>query len=118
MGSFTSYFPLHTEDRDLGAINFLHSGKPKIWIIISKDAQKMEKIVLETLQKGNLISEPCNNIFRHKDYILTPEFLNQHNIEYQIIVQRPGEFVVTFPRGYHEGVNSGYNLYHAQLVCS
>ena len=70
----------------------------------------MEKIVLETLQQGNLISEPCNNIFRHKDYILTPEFLNQHNIEYQIIVQRPGEFVVTFPRGYHEGVNSGYNF--------
>jgi hypothetical protein len=110
LGSFSSCFPLHTEDLDLGAINFLHSGKPKIWIIISKDAQKMEKIVVDTLQQENLISEPCNNIFRHKDYILTPEFLNQHNIEYQIIVQRPGEFVVTFPRGYHQGVNSGLNI--------
>lgn len=110
MGSFSSCFPLHTEDLDLGAINFLHSGKPKIWLIISKDSQKMEKIVLDCLEKSNLISEPCANIFRHKDYILTEEFLNLHNIEYQIIIQRPGEFVVTFPRGYHQGMNTGLNV--------
>jgi hypothetical protein len=93
----------------LGAINFLHCGKPKVWIIISKDAKKMEKKVLETLESVNFLSEPCDNVFRHKDFILTREFLNQNDIEYQIIQQNAGEFVVVFPGGYHQGFNTGLN---------
>ena len=95
---------------DLGAINFLHCGKPKIWIIISKDAQKLEKIILEILNNANLLTEACDNIFRHKDYLLTRTFLNENNIEYQILRQNAGEFVVTFPRGYHFGFNTGFNI--------
>ena len=108
MGSNSSYFPLHTEDRDLAAINFLHYGKPKIWIIISK-TQKMEKIILESLKNANLLPE-CDNIFWHKDYLLTREFLHVNKIEYQTLRQKPGEFVVTFPRGYHFGFNTGLNF--------
>ena len=84
MGKFGTFFPLHSEDRDLAAINFLHYGKPKIWIIISKDAEKMENIIIQNLKKANLLPE-CDNIFRHKDYLLTQQFLNDNNIEYQIL---------------------------------
>ena len=109
MGMFASFFPLHTEDRDLAAINFLHYGKPKIWIIISKDAEKMEKIIFQNLKKVNLLPD-CDNIFRHKDYLLTQQFLNENNIEYQILRQKAREFIVTFPRAYHFGFNTGTNM--------
>jgi jumonji domain-containing protein 2 len=73
----------------------------------------MEKKVIESLEKARLIGEPCENIFRHKDFILTREFLNENDINYQILTQNPGEFIVTFPRGYHFGFNTGLNMCEA-----
>lgn len=39
----------------------------------------------------------------------TPENLKLWQIPYSKIVQRPGEFILTFPCGYHAGLNHGFN---------
>jgi hypothetical protein len=114
MGAHGTFFPMHCEDMDLAAINYHHWGKPKVWIGISpKDATAMEKKVFEHLRGKNLIDEKCQNIFRHKCFILTPKFLIDNNIDYTLIYQNPGEFIITFPRGYHQGFNLGLNFAEA-----
>lgn len=43
IGSWKTLFAWHKEDLDLGAINFLHYGKPKFWYTIARsDAHKLE----------------------------------------------------------------------------
>ena len=57
--------------------------------------------------------EKCDNVFRHKDYLVTREFLSSNNINYTVLYQNAGEFIVTFPRGYHQGFNLGLNFAEA-----
>lgn len=112
IGNHGTCFPLHTEDMDLGAVNYLHWGMPKIWyIVVGDDAKLMEKKIVEALSAQ--IENQCDNIFRHKDYIVTREFLSANNINYTVLHQNAGEFIVTFPRAYHQGFNLGPNFAEA-----
>jgi jumonji domain-containing protein 2 len=119
-GMHGTCFPMHTEDMDLGSVSFLHWGKSKVWIIVAEDcATKLENAINETLKNlksatdPSIKIDPCNNIMRHKDYLVTPEFLEQFDISYTLLFQQPGEFIITFPRGYHEGFNLGPNIAEA-----
>ena len=47
---------------------------------------------------------------RHKTYLISPALLQQqYNITVNKLVHYEGEFVITFPYGYHSGYNIGYN---------
>jgi hypothetical protein len=46
---------------------------------------------------------------RHKTFLVSPTLLAQHGIKVNRLVHRQGEFVITFPFGYHSGYNLGYN---------
>ena len=108
---------MHSEDMDTGAANFLHWGKPKVWYVVAlESAVKMENIISALVKKAPKVSKQykkCENIFRHKEFVVTPKFLDDHEIEHTIIFQNEGEFVVTFPRGYHMGWNLGLNFAEA-----
>jgi hypothetical protein len=96
---------------DLGAIDYLHFGHPKVWYVVAdKYAVKLENSIVEVLSKKGLIKKPCDFILGHKDYIVTPQFLRDHNIKHTVIFQKAGEFELTFPRAYHQGLNLGFNL--------
>jgi len=51
----------------------------------------------------------CPQFLRHKSYFASPSVLSQSSCRPNTLVQRAGEFVVTFPRGYHAGFNLGLN---------
>ena len=52
----------------------------------------------------------CDQFLRHKTYLISPQLLqSQYNIKVNRLVHNEGEFVITFPYGYHSGYNLGYN---------
>ena len=52
----------------------------------------------------------CDQFLRHKTYLISPSLLqSQYNIKVNRLVHNEGEFVITFPYGYHSGYNLGYN---------
>ena len=51
----------------------------------------------------------CPQFLRHKSYLASPMMLAKASCRPNTLVQHAGEFVITFPRGYHAGFNLGFN---------
>ena len=51
----------------------------------------------------------CAQFLRHKSYLASPMMLAKTSCRPNTLVQNAGEFVITFPRGYHAGFNLGFN---------
>ncbi|KAJ4306797.1 hypothetical protein N0V88_000164 [Collariella sp. IMI 366227] len=112
LGMWKATFAWHLEDVDLYSINYLHFGAPKQWYSISQaDARRFEaamKNIWPTEAKA------CDQFLRHKSFLISPSHLKQnYNITVNKCVSYPGEFVVTYPYGYHSGYNLGYNCAEA-----
>ncbi|CAG8694401.1 30466_t:CDS:10 [Gigaspora margarita] len=89
-GMWKACFPWHVEDKDLYSINYIHFGAPKHWYAISpKRADKFEQHM--------------------REFLVSPSALDRAPILYNHVIQREGEFIITFPRGYHSGFNLGFN---------
>lgn len=112
LGMWKATFAWHLEDVDLYSINYLHFGAPKQWYSISQaDARRFEaamKSIWPTEAKA------CDQFLRHKAFLISPTHLQQHyNIKVNKCLSYPGEFVITYPYGYHSGYNLGYNCAEA-----
>lgn len=51
----------------------------------------------------------CPEFLRHKTFIVSPKVLANNSIPFHRCVQHEGEFMITFPYGYHAGYNLGLN---------
>lgn len=51
----------------------------------------------------------CPQFLRHKSFLASPTLLANSSCRPNYLVQQAGEFVITFPRGYHAGFNMGLN---------
>ena len=51
-----------------------------------------------------------------KATIFLPNILLEHDIPVYRAVQRPGEFIITFPRAYHAGFSHGEILFSYSLL--
>jgi len=108
LGMWKATFAWHLEDVDLYSINYIHFGAPKQWYSISQeDARKFES-AMKSLWPND--AKQCDQFLRHKTYLISPEKLkSQFNIKVNKLVHYEGEFVITYPYGYHSGFNLGYN---------
>ncbi|CCJ30484.1 unnamed protein product, partial [Pneumocystis jirovecii] len=105
LGMWKATFFWH--DMDLYSINYLHFGAPKQWYsICQKDASRFENIMRRIFPNDYKV---CSQFLRHKTFSVSPSVLAQNNIYVNRLVQHQGEFVITFPYGYHSGYNLGYN---------
>ncbi|KAJ7412514.1 hypothetical protein BTVI_46138 [Pitangus sulphuratus] len=66
---------------------------------------------LERLAQGFFpsSSQGCDAFLRHKITLISPSILKNYGIPFDKITQEAGEFMITFPYGYHAGFNHGYN---------
>ncbi|XP_044723912.1 jmjC domain, hydroxylase domain-containing protein [Hirsutella rhossiliensis] len=112
LGMWKATFAWHLEDVDLYSINYLHFGAPKQWYSISQaDARRFEAAMKSIWPTD---AKACDQFLRHKGFLISPHHLLQHyGIKVNKVVSYPGEFVVTYPYGYHSGYNLGYNCAEA-----
>ncbi|KAF8513261.1 JmjC-domain-containing protein [Hysterangium stoloniferum] len=104
-GMWRATFAWHVEDMDLFSINYIHFGAPKFWYAMPQSRASN----LETTMKGYFPRDisNCPQFLRHKSFLASPPKLDPARPN--TLVQHAGEFVVTFPRGYHAGFNLGFN---------
>lgn len=106
-GMWKTTFCWHDEDMDLYSINYLHFGASKTWYAIPpRYGKKFEKLCTALYPKS---AKTCAAFLRHKMTVLAPKWLKDYDIPYDTITQEPGEFMITFPYGYHCGYNHGFN---------
>ncbi|KAJ9641882.1 hypothetical protein H2199_005095 [Coniosporium tulheliwenetii] len=108
LGMWKATFAWHLEDVDLYSINYIHFGAPKQWYSISQaDARRFEAAMKSIWPTD---AKACDQFLRHKTYLISPDKLEkQFGIKVNRLVHYEGEFVITYPYGYHSGYNLGYN---------
>ncbi|KXJ18313.1 lysine-specific demethylase 4A [Exaiptasia diaphana] len=106
-GMWKATFAWHTEDMDLYSINYLHFGAPKTWYAVPPEhGQRLERLAAGFFPGSQ---QSCSNFLRHKMTIISPQVLKKFSIPFDKVTQEAGEFIVTFPFGYHCGFNHGFN---------
>ncbi|KAI9311530.1 JmjC domain, hydroxylase-domain-containing protein [Dichotomocladium elegans] len=106
-GMWKATFAWHVEDMDLYSINYLHFGAPKQWYAIPTTHTKKFEDVMQNLFAQEY--KECPEFLRHKTFIVSPSVLANNSVPVHRCVQHEGEFIVTFPFGYHAGYNLGLN---------
>jgi hypothetical protein len=103
------------------SINYHHCGASKTWYgIPGSAASDFEKVVREHVYDHEILSGEGENaafdVLLGKTTIFPPNILMHHHVPVYRAVQKPGEFVVTFPRAYHSGFSHGKISY--AITCS
>ncbi|CAK9440959.1 uncharacterized protein LODBEIA_P48280 [Lodderomyces beijingensis] len=107
-GTWKASFAWHLEDQDLYSINYLHFGAPKQWYSIPQcDREKFFNVMKDLFPDEH---KNCSQFLRHKTFIVSPQYLEKRGIKVNHTVHREGEFIITYPYGYHAGFNYDYNL--------
>lgn len=110
-GMWKTTFAWHTEDMDLYSVNYLHFGEPKTWYAVPPEhGRRLEELAAQLFPAS---AQACRAFLRHKVALISPSVLRENGIPCQRVTQQPGEFMVTFPYGYHAGFNHGFNCAEA-----
>uniref|UniRef100_A0A7N0UFV1 Uncharacterized protein n=1 Tax=Kalanchoe fedtschenkoi TaxID=63787 RepID=A0A7N0UFV1_KALFE len=114
VGMCFSSFCWHVEDHHLYSLNYLHWGDPKIWYGVPGSHAS----ALESAMKKHLpdLFEEQPDLLHELVTQLSPSVLKAEGVPVYRVVQKPGEFVLTFPRAYHAGFNCGFNCAEAVNV--
>ncbi|XP_060872908.1 probable lysine-specific demethylase 4B [Metopolophium dirhodum] len=107
-GMWKTSLAWHTEDMDLYSIHYIHEGYPKTWYVIPPEhGHCLERLASKLFPT---CASKCPVFLRHKMTIIAPYMLKEYSIPFNKITQEQGEFMITFPFGYHSGFNHGFNI--------
>ncbi|KAJ8631969.1 hypothetical protein MRB53_025305 [Persea americana] len=114
IGMLFSMFAWHVEDHYLYSINYHHCGASKSWYgVPGHAAPDFEKVVREHVYTREILSSEVDDaafdLLLGKTTMFPPNVLLEHGVPVYKAVQKPGEFVITFPRAYHAGFSHGFN---------
>ncbi|XP_052210475.1 lysine-specific demethylase JMJ13 isoform X2 [Diospyros lotus] len=114
IGMLFSMFAWHVEDHYLYSINYHHCGAAKTWYgIPGHAALDFEKVVREHVYTNDILAadgeDGAFDVLLGKTTLFPPNILLEHDVPVYKAVQKPGEFIITFPRAYHAGFSHGFN---------
>ncbi|KAK2662666.1 hypothetical protein Ddye_001240 [Dipteronia dyeriana] len=114
IGMLFSMFAWHVEDHYLYSINYHHCGASKTWYgIPGHAALEFEKVVREHVYTRDILStdgeDGAFDVLLGKTTLFPPNILLEYDVPVYKAVQKPGEFIITFPRAYHAGFSHGFN---------
>ena len=110
-GSTFSSFCWHFEDHALYSMNYNHVGAAKTWYgVPGTSAEAFEESFKKAMP--DLFAAAPDLLFQLVT-MLSPSWLTKDNVPVYRTDQHAGEFVVTFPRAYHAGFNTGFNVAEA-----
>jgi len=116
VGMLFSSFCWHYEDIMMYSINYMHEGAGKIWYAIPEyHREKFERLAKEKLA---LLFNEDPNLLLNINVMINPSYLVENGVHVYRTVQKPGEFILTFPESYHQGVSVGFNIAEAvNMAC-
>lgn len=108
-GCLFSTFCWHNEDNYMYSINYHHKGAPKQWYGVpgtKKDADGVEQVFKNFL---SVKIRDVPDLLHHITTSFSPRLLHNEGVRVCKILQKEGEFIVTFPRAFHGGFSLGPN---------
>ncbi|CAG5003158.1 unnamed protein product [Parnassius apollo] len=98
----------HRDPHGLPWIEFMHSGPAKIWYGIPDEQSANFRRAVELLCPTS-----CQNksLWLSSDIVMIPpNLLLEHNVSLSRVEQKPGEFIVVFPKAYSCSISTGYTV--------
>ncbi|KAL3230839.1 Histone demethylase JHD2 [Nakaseomyces bracarensis] len=113
VGSKFSTFCWHLEDQYTLSANYQHEGAPKVWYSIPDESCNNFHKLLHDLTPDLFEKQP--DLLHQLVSLVSPydPLFKKYKVKWYKVVQHPNEYVITFPKCYHAGFNSGYNLNEA-----
>jgi len=95
------------EDNYLYSINYVHTGHAKRWYgVPGSAAEQFEQTMRKELPE---LFERNPNLLHLLVTQLSPRYLIAAGVPVYTALQQSGQFVITCPRAYHAGFNTGFN---------
>ncbi|TMS37353.1 hypothetical protein L596_004302 [Steinernema carpocapsae] len=111
VGMCFSSFCWHVEDHWTYSVNYQHTGAAKVWYgVAEQHADQMDKFTKQLCPEVARLHPDLNH---HMTAMIDPNMLRAAGIAVFTVHQEPGEFVITLPRAYHSGFNTGFNVNEA-----
>ncbi|KAI6233876.1 JmjC domain-containing protein [Aphelenchoides fujianensis] len=111
VGMCFSTFCWHVEDHWTYSMNYMHRGETKVWYGFGEEYAEQFDQLMKKHMPG--LFERTPDLLHHMTTMMNPMFLLEHGIPVYTVRQNAGEFVITLPRAYHAGFNSGFNIAEA-----
>ena len=110
IGMLYSSFCWHYEDLMMYSINYMHEGAGKMWYAIpTQHRAKFEKVAKKKMSS----KVEDSNFLLHINSMVNPCYLVENGVQVYSTLQKPGEFILTFPESYHAGFSVGLNIAEA-----
>ena len=111
VGMCFSSFCWHNEDHWTYSINYNHFGAAKTWYGVRGDAAEQFEAAMQAEAPELFEQQP--DLLHQLVTLMSPVALKQAGVPVVRTDQMPGQFIVTFPRAYHGGFNTGLNFAEA-----
>ena len=111
VGSTFSSFCWHFEDHMLYSVNYNHVGAAKTWYGVPGAAADAFEECFKQAMPDLFAAQP--DLLLQLVTMLSPSLLVSEGVPVYRTDQHAGEFVVTFPKSYHGGFNTGFNVAEA-----
>ncbi|AGO10621.1 AaceriABR167Cp [[Ashbya] aceris (nom. inval.)] len=113
IGSTFSTFCWHLEDQYTLSANYQHEGDPKVWYSIPEQSAAAFNKLMKNIAPDLFEKQP--DLMHQLVTLISPydEKFEAANIACYKAVQHPGEYIITYPKCYHAGFNTGYNFNEA-----